>query len=97
VAFCGCLSRGPIQVRTIVGKFNVVNDPAQPIVILAGHYDTLFKNGFVGANDDGSSTAILLGRLDALEVSARLSLASQRNPRYQMPPGQTLARAQGRL
>jgi Zn-dependent M28 family amino/carboxypeptidase len=37
-------------------------------VILAGHYDTLIKKGFVGANDGGSSTAILLAFADALAV-----------------------------
>ena len=41
-------------------------DPNQPIFILAGHYDTLFKKGFIGANDGASSTAILLAFADAL-------------------------------
>jgi len=58
--------RGPIQVHNIVGKFNVTADPKQPIFILAGHYDTLFKPGFIGANDGASSTAILLSFADAL-------------------------------
>ncbi|HYA16405.1 MAG TPA: M28 family peptidase [Bryobacteraceae bacterium] len=59
--------RGPLPVHNIIGKFNVTSDPKQPIFILAGHYDTLFKPaGFVGANDGGSSTAILLAFADAL-------------------------------
>jgi glutaminyl-peptide cyclotransferase len=59
--------RGPVPVHNIIGKFNVTSDPNQPIFILAGHYDTLFKPaGFVGANDGGSSTAILLAFADAL-------------------------------
>lgn len=58
--------RGPIAVHNIIGKFNVTSDPQQDIVILGGHYDTLFKKGFVGANDGGSSTAILLAIADAL-------------------------------
>jgi Zn-dependent M28 family amino/carboxypeptidase len=58
--------RGPVNVHNIIGKFNVSGDPKQPIFILAGHYDTLFKPGFIGANDGGSSTAILLGFADAL-------------------------------
>lgn len=58
--------RGPVPVHNIIGKFNVTSDPNQPIFILAGHYDTLFKNGFIGANDGGSSTAILLSFADAL-------------------------------
>ncbi len=59
--------RGPVPVNNLIGKFNVSKDPNQPIFILAGHYDTLFQpKGFVGANDGGSSTAILLSFADAL-------------------------------
>jgi Zn-dependent M28 family amino/carboxypeptidase len=58
--------RGPVPVHNIIGKFNVAADPSQPIFILAGHYDTLFKRGFIGANDGASSTAILLSFADAL-------------------------------
>src|SRR5208282_4587841 len=50
----------------IIGKFNVTANPSQRIFILAGHYDTLFKPGFIGANDGASSTAILLAFADAL-------------------------------
>lgn len=58
--------RGPVAVHNIIGKFNVSADPQQKIFILAGHYDTLFQPGFTGANDGGSSTAILLAFADAL-------------------------------
>jgi glutaminyl-peptide cyclotransferase len=58
--------RGAVPVHTIIGKFNVTADPQQPIFILAGHYDTLFVKGFIGANDGASSTAILLSFADAL-------------------------------
>jgi Zn-dependent M28 family amino/carboxypeptidase len=58
--------RGPIKVHNIIGKFNATADPKQPIFILAGHYDTLFQAGFIGANDGASSTAILLSFADAL-------------------------------
>ncbi len=58
--------RGSVAVHNIIGKFNSTADPNQPIVILAGHYDTLFQPGFIGANDGGSSTAILLAFADAL-------------------------------
>ena len=64
--FTAATPRGPVDVRNIIGKFNVTNDPKQPILILAGHYDTLFKKGFIGANDGASSTAILLSFADAL-------------------------------
>ncbi|MGH9475988.1 MAG: M28 family metallopeptidase [Terriglobales bacterium] len=59
--------RGKVPVHNLIGKFNGSKNANQPIFILAGHYDTLFKpKGFVGANDGGSSTAILLSFADAL-------------------------------
>lgn len=58
--------RGPLEVHNIIGKFNVRADLKQKIFILAGHYDTLFQPGFIGANDGASSTAILLEFADAL-------------------------------
>jgi glutaminyl-peptide cyclotransferase len=57
---------GPIPVHNIIGKFNINGDPKQRIFILTGHYDTLIKPGFIGANDGASSTAILLAFADAL-------------------------------
>jgi|SRR5579872_6039859 len=64
--FTATTPRGPIAVHNIIGKFNVSGDSKQQIFILAGHYDTLFQKGFIGANDGGSSTAILLAFADAL-------------------------------
>lgn len=64
--FTATTPRGSIMVHNIIGKFNVGADPKQEIFILAGHYDTLFQKGFIGANDGGSSTAILLSFADAL-------------------------------
>lgn len=64
--FTASTPRGPVAVHNIIGKFNVTADPKQPIFILAGHYDTLFQPGFIGANDGASSTAILLAFADAL-------------------------------
>lgn len=64
--FTATTPRGPVPVHNIIGKFNVGTDPKQEILILAGHYDTLFQPGFIGANDGGSSTAILLAFADAL-------------------------------
>lgn len=58
--------RGLVGVHNIIGKFNVSANSNQDIFVLAGHYDTLFKTGFVGANDGASSTAILLAFADAL-------------------------------
>ncbi len=64
--FIATTPRGPITVHNIIGKFNVSANPKQDIFVLAGHYDTLFKPGFIGANDGASSTAILLAFADAL-------------------------------
>jgi glutaminyl-peptide cyclotransferase len=64
--FIAATPRGAVPVHNIIGKFNVTAAPGQQIFILAGHYDTLFKPGFLGANDGGSSTAILLAFGDAL-------------------------------
>lgn len=64
--FTASTPRGQVAVHTIIGKFNVTADPRQAIFILAGHYDTLFQPGFLGANDGASSTAILLAFADAL-------------------------------
>ncbi|HKW33580.1 MAG TPA: M28 family peptidase [Candidatus Acidoferrum sp.] len=58
--------RGPISVHNIIGKFNVSVGQKQDIFILAGHYDTLFMPGFIGANDGASSAGILLAFADAL-------------------------------
>jgi Zn-dependent M28 family amino/carboxypeptidase len=64
--FIATTPRGPIAVHNIIGKFNVSANPNQDIFVLAGHYDTLFKPGSIGANDGASSTAILLAFADAL-------------------------------
>ena len=64
--FMATTPRGPITVHNIIGKLNVSANPKQDIFVLAGHYDTLFKPGFIGANDGASSTAILLAFADAL-------------------------------
>jgi len=65
-SFTASTPRGPVAVRNIIGKFNVSADARQKIFILAGHYDTLFQPGFIGANDGASSAAILLAFADAL-------------------------------
>ena len=68
-SFTATTPRGNVEVHNIIGKFNVSSDPQQKIFILAGHYDTLFQPGFLGANDGGSSTAILLAFADALATN----------------------------
>ncbi|MGH9425340.1 MAG: M28 family peptidase [Terriglobia bacterium] len=50
---------GPVSMKNIVGK---TRQSGKPVVILGSHYDTkVMTNGaFVGANDGGSSTGLLL-------------------------------------
>ena len=59
-AFTADTPEGKFPVRNILAKFPGTRDG---IIVIAGHYDTnypLRNSGYVGANDGGSSTAILL-------------------------------------
>lgn len=55
--FSGQTPRGPIPMKNIIGELTG-NRPE--VVLIAGHYDTKAMDGFVGANDGGSSTAAVL-------------------------------------
>lgn len=57
VDFVAQTPRGMTPMKNIIAKFP---GKSSEVVVLAGHYDTLAKEGFVGANDAGSSTALLL-------------------------------------
>lgn len=55
---------GKFPMNNIIAKFPGKRDG---IIVVAGHYDTLYNQPkFVGANDAGSSTAILLALADQL-------------------------------
>jgi glutaminyl-peptide cyclotransferase len=59
-AFTADTVEGKFPVRNIIAKFPGTRDG---IIVILGHYDTVYplrNSGFVGANDGGSSTAILL-------------------------------------
>lgn len=59
-AFMADTPVGKLPVRNIIAKYPGTRDG---IIVIAGHYDTnypLQNTGYVGANDGGSSTAILL-------------------------------------
>jgi glutaminyl-peptide cyclotransferase len=59
-AFTADTVEGKFPVRNIIAKFPGTKDG---IIVIIGHYDTVYalrNSGFVGANDGGSSTAILL-------------------------------------
>ena len=62
---------GKFPVRNIIAKYPGSKDG---IIVIAGHYDTpyyLRKIGFVGANDGGSSTALLLELANQLRGKKR--------------------------
>src|ERR1700733_11205265 len=59
-AFTAETVEGKFPVRNIIAKFPGTKDG---VIVILGHYDTVYSlrnAGFVGANDGGSSTAILL-------------------------------------
>jgi Zn-dependent M28 family amino/carboxypeptidase len=60
---------GPFGMRNFIAKFPGTKDG---IIVIAGHYDTLFSDPkFVGANDGGSSTGLPLALADALRGKKR--------------------------
>lgn len=65
-SFTAQTPRGALPMRNIIAKFG---PSGQPIILLAGHYDTKFLTGFVGANDGGSSTGVLLAIADVLKAN----------------------------
>jgi glutaminyl-peptide cyclotransferase len=59
-AFVADTPEGKFPVRNIIAKYPGTKDG---VIVIAGHYDTnypLKDSGYVGANDGGASTAILL-------------------------------------
>ena len=70
-AFTADTVEGKFPVRNIIAKFPGKKDG---ILVILGHYDTnypLRDTGYVGANDGGSSTAILLEYANQLRGSKR--------------------------
>jgi glutaminyl-peptide cyclotransferase len=70
-AFTADTPEGKFPVRNLVAKFPGTRDG---IIVIAGHYDTnypLRNTGYVGANDGGSSTAILLELANQLRGKKR--------------------------
>ena len=70
-AFIADTPAGKLPVRNIIAKYPGTRDG---IIVIAGHYDTnypLQNTGYVGANDGGSTTAILLELADQLRGKKR--------------------------
>ena len=60
---------GPVAMENIIAKFPGKSGKA---IAITGHYDTLKKPNFVGANDGGSSTGALLELAAALQGQPRI-------------------------
>ena len=70
-AFVADTPEGKFPVRNLLAKFPGSKDG---IILILGHYDTVYplrNSGFVGANDGGSSTAILLEYANQLRGKKR--------------------------
>ncbi|MGH9777961.1 MAG: M28 family peptidase, partial [Candidatus Acidiferrales bacterium] len=57
VNFTAETPRGRVPMKNIIAK---IPGRSADLLVVGGHYDTLWQEGFVGANDGGSSTALLL-------------------------------------
>jgi Zn-dependent M28 family amino/carboxypeptidase len=64
--FIATTPRGRVPMKNIIGE---LRGQKPDIVIISGHYDTKLQEGFVGANDGGSSTAAVLEMAYALSKS----------------------------
>lgn len=70
-AFIATTPEGNFPVRNIIAKFPGTREG---VIVVAGHYDTnypLRDTGYVGANDGGSSTAVLLELANQLRGKKR--------------------------
>ena len=56
--FVAATPTGAKPMRNIIARFGA--ESHSPIVVISGHYDTIAAPGFVGANDGGSSAALLM-------------------------------------
>ncbi|HVG17764.1 MAG TPA: M28 family peptidase [Blastocatellia bacterium] len=64
--FVATTPRGPVAMKNIIAELTGEKPGA---LLIAGHYDTKLQEGFVGANDGGSSTAAVLEMARALAKS----------------------------
>jgi Zn-dependent M28 family amino/carboxypeptidase len=68
-SFTAQTPEGPIPMENIIAKFPGRSGRA---IVISGHYDTKRMPGFVGANDGGSSTGMLLEFAAALQGRPRV-------------------------
>ena len=58
---------GALPMRNVIARFGPPD--AAEVVVVSGHYDTLRKEGFLGANDGGSSAGLLLALAERLHAA----------------------------
>ena len=58
---------GALHMCNIVARFGA--DSPEAVVVVSGHYDTLRMEGFLGANDGGSSAGALMALAERLDLS----------------------------
>jgi Zn-dependent M28 family amino/carboxypeptidase len=73
VNFTAETPRGRVPMKNIIAK---IPGRSAGLLVVGGHYDTLWREGFVGANDGGSSAALLLelARVLKQQGSQRMSV-----------------------
>ena len=63
--FVAATPNGAKPMRNILARFGA--EAHSPIVVISGHYDTIAAPAFVGANDGGSSAALLMVLAERLD------------------------------
>lgn len=64
-AFVAATPVGALPMRNVIARFGPLDSAS--VVVVSGHYDTLRRDGFVGANDGGSSAGLLMTLAERLE------------------------------
>lgn len=67
--FVAATPNGAKPMRNIVARFGA--ESRSPIIVISGHYDTIAAPEFVGANDGGSSAALLMVLAERLDRAGR--------------------------
>lgn len=67
--FVAATPKGAKPMRNIVARFGEKSH--SPVIVISGHYDTIAAPSFVGANDGGSSAALLMVLAERLDRAGR--------------------------
>ena len=70
--FVAATPNGAKPMRNIVARFGP--ESHSPTVVISGHYDTIAAPAFVGANDGGSSAALLMVLAERLDRAGRVGV-----------------------